>query len=153
MWVQVVTLLAPGNELKAGWVLGYTLRYIRVPALGIITGRGAASMDERKERITDGKALMDIVTGASWWDFNRDAVESEEDGVYVDRLYGKILYSLKNWNKFFDEDRKQTEMGLTMYLAEMKDIGYSLVAFVTTREPADPAGANRINAVLRVVKD
>jgi hypothetical protein len=110
-------------------------------------------MEEGKERITDGETLMDIVTAASWWDFKREEVESDEDGVYVDRLYGTILYSLKNWKKFMDEDRKQAELGLTMDLAEIKKCGYSLVASVTSRKSADPAAPSRINAVLSVVKD
>lgn len=104
--------------------------------------------------ITDGKTLMELVTGASWWDFQRDEVESEDAAAYVDRLYGTLLFSLKNWKRFVDEDRTRSELGMTMDLAEIKRNGYSLVASVVQRKSAGPAGAAApFNAVLRFVKD
>jgi len=110
-------------------------------------------MEDRTTRITDGKALMDIVTGATRWEFNRDEVDSEDAGAYVDRLYGTILYSLRNWKKYFEQDRRQTEVGLTMELAEIKSNGYSLVASVIYRKSSAPEANADFNAVLRIVKD
>ena len=110
-------------------------------------------VESRSERITDGKALMDLVTGATRWDFHRDAVDSEDASVHVDRLYGTILFSLKNWKRYFDEDRRRSEEGLTKELAEIGSNGYSLVAAVTPRKSSGPgAGGEQFHAVLRIVK-
>jgi len=113
-------------------------------------------MESSQERIADGKTLMEILTGAAWWDFNRDAVESDDEGDYIDRLHGMMTFSLKNWNRYFDEDRTRSEEGLTAELAELRKIGYSLVASIIQRKtgPGAPAGGETpFNAFLTIVKD
>jgi hypothetical protein len=111
-------------------------------------------VEPRDETITEGKTLMELVTGAAWWDFQRDEVDSDDAGAYVDQLYGKLLFSLKNWNRYVEEDRRRSERGLTMDLAEIKGNGFSLVASVTARKSAPQAGGGgQFNAVLRIVKD
>ncbi len=110
-------------------------------------------MENRKEKITDGKELMEIVTGAAWWELNRDEVEPGDAEVYIDKLYGKIIFSLKNWSRYFDEDRNNSEIGLTMDIEDIKKFGYSLVASITYRKAADPKAEQQFNAALRIVKD
>ncbi|MGE5247845.1 MAG: hypothetical protein ACM3L8_05820 [Verrucomicrobiota bacterium] len=107
----------------------------------------------RSVAVTDGKALMNLVTRATRWDFVRDEVESEDAGDYVDRLYGTIQFSLRNWNKYFDEDRGRSEAGLTNDLAEIRKHGYSVIAVVTPRKAPGPDGeTEKFSVVLKVVK-
>lgn len=103
--------------------------------------------------VTDGKALMNLVTRATRWDFIRDEVESEDAGDYVDRFYGTLQFSLRNWKKYFEEDRQRSEAGLTNDLEEIRKHGYSVVAVVTPRKSPGPAGeTDRFSVVLKVVK-
>jgi len=113
-------------------------------------------MESGQQRIADGKTLMEILTGAAWWDFSRDEVESDDDGDYIDRLYGMMAFSLKNWNRYFDEDRKRSEEGLTAELAELRKVGYSLMASIVRRKAgadAPAGGETPFNAFLTIVKD
>jgi hypothetical protein len=109
-------------------------------------------MGDSEQTITDGKTLMGLVTGATRWDFNRDAVDSDDAGVFVDRLYGKLKFSLMNWRKYVDKDREMSEVGLTQDIDEVRNNGYTLVASIVRRKSAGPDSAESFNAYLRLVK-